>query len=58
MKASVRFFLTIFTASLLTHACGKDLGAEAANKNECGFRYVAGQKCIVCEKGGVSCDWD
>lgn len=43
---------------VLTSSCGRPLEAADGSDNECGFRYVAGKQCIVCEKGGVSCKWD
>lgn len=38
------------------NSCGKALSSPE-DHNECGYRYVAGHECIVCEKGGVSCKW-
>lgn len=55
MKTTV--LILVCAASLLL-SCGKELRATSANDNQCSFRMIAGHNCIVCEKGGVSCQWD
>ncbi len=50
----VLLFIDITSCGKLSEAAD----AEESIDNDCGLRYVSGQRCIVCEKGGVSCDWD
>jgi len=38
-------------------SCGKANGLAPANV-DCGYRFIAGHDCIVCDHGGVSCKWD
>lgn len=47
------FVVMIFSLS----SCGKAKG-ESILDNQCGPRLIAGRDCIVCEKGGISCDWN
>ena len=58
MKFLGFFLLILFFIDI--SSCGKALEADdsSSDDNECSLRFIAGQKCIVCEKGGVSCDWD
>ncbi len=56
MKFIGAFLLVLLFIDITS--CGKLSEAADSEENECGFRLVAGQRCIVCEKGGVSCDWD
>lgn len=43
---------------MLFTSCGKLSEASDVDANECTKRWISGQECIVCEKGGVSCRWD
>ena len=52
----ILYFVFIFLFSFNLSSCGKAV-SSAVDDNECGYRYVAGRECIVCEKGGVSCKW-
>jgi hypothetical protein len=38
-------------------SCGKANG-ESNNDNECSYKIIAAHDCIVCNHGGVSCDWN
>lgn len=38
-------------------SCGKANGSALENV-DCGYRWIAGHDCIVCEHGGVSCKWN
>ena len=37
-------------------SCGKANGFAPENV-DCGYRFISGHDCIVCENGGVSCKW-
>lgn len=54
MKFLISIFIIFF--SIMLNSCGK-AESYATNENECEYRLVAGQECIVCSKGGVSCKW-
>jgi hypothetical protein len=55
MKFIWFFLLAMFVIDITS--CGKPTEAAGSSENKCGFRYVSGQRCIVCDKGGISCDW-
>jgi hypothetical protein len=54
MKVFNLALVVLFSFTL--NSCGKVLGSGLDN-NECGYRFISGHDCIVCEKGGVSCKW-
>lgn len=54
MKILSLAFVYLFL--FLVTSCGKAI-SSAEDSNECGYRYIAGKDCIVCDKGGVSCKW-
>ena len=55
-----KLMLAIAIISLFQNvSCGKQIGSDTPSyENECSFRLIAGKDCIVCDKGGVSCDWN
>lgn len=47
----------IFSLFLIVlSSCGK-ANSSTADSVECGYRYISGHDCIVCDHGGVSCKW-
>lgn len=46
--------LIILFSIFLLNSCGK---AEGDSINECHSQIVSGRECIVCDHGGVSCNW-
>ena len=46
----------VLLLSTLAASCGK-ANSQTVESIDCGYHYIAGRECIVCEKGGVSCKW-
>ena len=54
-----RFMLFILLLGILigsASSCGKANGGAVENV-DCGYRFISGHDCIVCDHGGVSCKW-
>lgn len=49
-----KLIVMIFLVTL--NSCGK-AQSSPVYVNECAPRIISGRDCIVCEHGGVSCDW-
>lgn len=57
MKPRCLFFILLACILLgSVSSCGKANGFAPENV-DCGYRYIAGHDCIVCDHGGVSCKW-
>lgn len=54
-KIMLLFFLIILVIGSVS-SCGKANGFAPENV-DCGYRYISGHDCIVCDHGGVSCKW-
>lgn len=56
---NARYLFSIFLVGILiggVSSCGKANGFDSENV-DCGYRFIAGHDCIVCDHGGVSCKW-
>lgn len=53
MKSFLLAAFCLFTMA----SCGKAQG-DPVYQNECNPAIVSGRECIVCERGGVSCNWN
>lgn len=48
--------LLLGTLISFVSSCGKANGFAPENV-DCGYRFISGHDCIVCDHGGVSCKW-
>ncbi len=61
MKSNYILMFSIIFSSLFLNlnACGRLVdAASTSDENKCGYKYISGRQCIICSKGGVSCQWD
>lgn len=57
MKARSYIFVLLVGVLLgNVSSCGKANGVASENV-DCGYRFISGHDCIVCDHGGVSCKW-
>lgn len=56
MNARALYFIFIVGILIGVSSCGKANGFAPENV-DCGYRFIAGHDCIVCDHGGVSCKW-
>jgi len=57
MKNKIYHFVLLMGVLLGSiSSCGKANGFTPENV-DCGYRFIAGHDCIVCDHGGVSCKW-
>ena len=58
-KNKIAMILFIITVFMNLSSCGKMVDAASdSDENKCGYKYISGRQCIVCSKGGISCQWD
>ncbi len=59
MRIKSALLFALIVVALNMNSCGKMVDASSSSdENKCGYKYVSGRQCIVCSKGGVSCQWD